>query len=72
MRLAETRCARTKQFLGQAGSDWDSDLEDIDLNTAFEFYDIMTPQQKLAAIKARANKLRERQDKLAVRLEKLA
>lgn len=60
------------QFLGQAGSDLDSDLEDVDLNTAFDFYDIMTPQQKLLTIKARADKLRKKQDKLTERLNKLA
>lgn len=43
-------------------SDFDSDLEDIDLKSAFEFYDSMTPIEKLKAITAKARRLKERMD----------
>ena len=51
-----------KQMLGDASdkSDFDSDLEDVDLNRVFDHYDVMTPNEKLMAIRARAKKLKER------------
>lgn len=49
-------------MLGDASdkSDFDSDLEDVDLNRVFDHYDVMTPNEKLMAIRARAKKLKER------------
>ena len=51
-----------KQKIGakREDSDFDSEIDDINLQTAFEFYDIMTPVEKLTAIIARTKSLKSK------------
>ena len=41
-------------------SDFDSDLDDINLDTAFQYYEVMTSVEKLTAILARTKSLKSK------------
>jgi len=63
-----------KQKIGaqRDDSDFDSEIDDINLETAFEFYDIMTPVEKLTAIMARTKSLKSKSERMTQALKKLA
>ena len=63
-----------KQFLRPTNpkelKDFDSDLEDCDLANAMDNYDYLKPTEKLFVLKARANKLMDKFNKMGERMEK--
>lgn len=63
-----------KQKIGaqRDDSDFDSEIDDFNLDTAFQYYDIMTPVEKLTAIIARTRSLRSKSNQLSQTLKKLA
>jgi len=65
---------QTKQKIGaqRDDSDFDSEIDYINLETAFEFYDIMTPVEKLTAIMARTKSLKSKSERMTQALKKLA
>lgn len=63
-----------KQKIGavREDSDFDSEIDDINLETAFEFYEVMTPVEKLTAIMARTKSLRSKSENMSKLLKKMA
>ncbi len=52
-------------------SDFDSDLDDINLDTAFQYYEVMTPVEKLTAILARTKSLKSKVSQMSEVLRKI-
>ena len=63
-----------KQKIGaqRDDSDFDSEIDDMNLDTAFQFYDILTPVEKLTAIIARTKSLRSKSNQMSQTLKQLA
>jgi hypothetical protein len=51
---------RNKKPAVMPAEDSDSDVNDINLESAFDFYEVMNAQEKLCAIKARATALKKK------------